>query len=416
MKQMSYPVTELVEQCCDHLEQLGYSKPVVWGSFYSHYMYVARFHLIHEAEEYDPVIADQYLKELLEQYDQGTVSYCKVREIQKVVEHLNEFSETGKITRLQVKKGSQYVLTERSESLLQGFLNSKPFHPNTREDFAWAIKLYLSFFQNKGKDNVETVSNDDIRVFIVETSKSLSSGSLQNVVCYLKQFYQYLEAQGMDLSASSQTFQLFRIKRENHINSYVSDEEAEKIIAAIDSCTPKGKRNLAVILLGYFNGIRAADIASLRLSDINWEAGKIRIQQQKTGHYVEYPLIKKVAEALKDYIINARPSCDYQEVFLRVFAPIRPLVSGASIEHIFRYQCKVAGIERKPFDGKAFHGLRRRLGRRMLLSGAPLSTIAQTLGHTDLQSARQYMKINADELRECSLDFSGIPVKRRALL
>lgn len=83
---------------------------------------------------------------------------------------------------------------------------------------------------------------------------------------------------------------------------------------------------------------------------------------------------------------------------------------------MFRSYQDAAGISRQPFDGKGFHGLRRRLAKKLLVNGTPLTTIAQILGHEDIKSARQYLSLNTDNLRECALGFSGIPVERRTLL
>ncbi len=83
---------------------------------------------------------------------------------------------------------------------------------------------------------------------------------------------------------------------------------------------------------------------------------------------------------------------------------------------MFKSYQKQAGIVRQPFDGKGFHGLRRRLAKKLLVSGTPLTTITQILGHEDIQSSRQYLSLDTDNLKECALDFSGIPVERRALL
>lgn len=82
---------------------------------------------------------------------------------------------------------------------------------------------------------------------------------------------------------------------------------------------------------------------------------------------------------------------------------------------MFRSYQEKAGIRRQPFDGKGFHGLRRRLAKKLLVSGAPLTTVSQILGHEDIESARQYLSLNTDDLRECALDFSAIPLERGCL-
>lgn len=408
-------VRELVYQCCEHLEDLGYDKHGIWAGSYVRYMEVARYLEREGCSDYDPQKAENYLASVLERYDKGNTSYHHVSGVRRAVDHLNEFSTTGRITRLQMKKGTKYKLIDPYEGLVHGFLSSKAFHPNTQEDFAWAIRMYLYFLQESGKTDINSMTEEDTKKFILVKAASLSSGSLKNILCYLRQFHNYLISEGFHVP-DCQGILSYRCRRNDPVANYINDEDVKKIISAIDTSTAKGKRNKAVILLGAIVGLRAADIVTLELTDINWEAGQITVRQNKTLTMTVYPLVKEVANALKDYILNARPESDNKEVFLRLYAPIRPLTSGASIQHIFYYQCKIAGVERDPFDGRAFHGLRRRLGHNLLLAGNPLSTISQVLGHSDEQAAKQYMRLDSPELKRCALDFDGIPVERRILL
>ena len=89
------------------------------------------------------------------------------------------------------------------------------------------------------------------------------------------------------------------------------------------------------------------------------------------------------------------------------------MMNTVAIGDMFSKYQKKAGIVRQPFDGKGFHGLRRRLAKKLIVNGTPLTTVAQILGHNDLQSVRQYLSLDTNNLRECALDFSDIPLTRR---
>ena len=119
---------------------------------------------------------------------------------------------------------------------------------------------------------------------------------------------------------------------------------------------------------------------------------------------------------MKDYILNARPESDDNILFLRISAPHKPISNAVTIGEMFkRYQAK-AGLSRQTLDGKGFHGLRRRLAQKLLVSGTPSTAIAQILGHNDINSVRQYLSLNTENIRECALDFSGIEVVRKELM
>ena len=179
-------------------------------------------------------------------------------------------------------------------------------------------------------------------------------------------------------------------------------------MAQINRVTPIGRRNYAAVLLGARMGLRAADIISLKLQDVNWKEDQIRIAQQKTGEALLLPMPTDVCEALKEYILRARPESEYEQIFLRSNAPFLPLTAGAALGHIYQKYQQMAGIERRPHDGRGFHGLRRMLGRAMTVAGVPVTTIAQVLGHRDLNTAKQYISLDTIHLKECALDFRGI--------
>ena len=145
----------------------------------------------------------------------------------------------------------------------------------------------------------------------------------------------------------------------------MTDEELNAALSQIDANTPMGKRDLAMILLVATTGMRACDIVRLKLNDIDWRKGEIRFVQKKTGNTMRLPLIFISMKALQDYILTSRPASDCPEVFLSAKAPTRALMGALSVGNmLMRYQ-KKEGIRCTPFDGKGFHGLRRRFAKKM---------------------------------------------------
>ena len=91
--------------------------------------------------------------------------------------------------------------------------------------------------------------------------------------------------------------------------------DVEKLLNSIDRKSKSGKRNYAIMILGAQLGLRACDIVNLKFCDIDWVAGEIRITQSKTNKTVILPLTEGVGEALKDYILNARPQSSEKNIF-----------------------------------------------------------------------------------------------------
>jgi len=183
------------------------------------------------------------------------------------------------------------------------------------------------------------------------------------------------------------------------------EDELDLAIRSIDRETAIGKRDFAILLLAAGSGMRTGDIARINLTDIDWRAREIHIVQGKTQAPVSLPLQKGVAAALADYILYGRPESESPEVFLRCIAPFQELRDGVSVACVLRKRLKAAGVVHLPGDGKTMHGIRRMLATQMTIGGVPVTTTVQVLGQLDLGSAKPYISLDIEGLRECALGF-----------
>ena len=158
------------------------------------------------------------------------------------------------------------------------------------------------------------------------------------------------------------------------------------------------------MLLGAVLGLRACDIVALKFSDVDWVRGEIRIIQSKTTRSGVLPLTADVGEALKDYILNARPSSVEKQIFLRLKAPFTPLKSAVTIGEVYRDCCIVAGIS----ASKRFHNLRRTLATAMIKNGVSAYDVKEVLIDKRVDSIKQYISLDSDRLKICALPFDGI--------
>ncbi|WHH60063.1 tyrosine-type recombinase/integrase [Petroclostridium sp. X23] len=322
---------------------------------------------------------------------------------------MSEFYTTGKLQWRCSPRGSKFKLNEYFQELQEQFLSSTSYHVNTKGDVTWAVRKYLAFLESQGHHDLVNISIKDIQAFLIYCSRHLKGGSLLNVRGYIKNFHIYLQKTGLYSLDCEKIFSQ-PIVRETKIFPYITYDELNKVLNQIDRSLKIGKRNFAIITLAMHTGLRAVDIVNLKLRDIDWKTGEIHIVQQKTQKVLSLPLTHAVGEAIKDYIIHGRPNSGSEYVFLRTNAPYQNLSNGVSIANIFNDYQKKAGIARKPFDGKGFHSIRRAIGRNMAVAEIPITTIAQVLGHGDIESAKQYISLDSIHLKECALDFNGIEV------
>jgi len=100
---------------------------------------------------------------------------------------------------------------------------------------------------------------------------------------------------------------------------------------------------------------------------------------------------------------SGRPQTTHREVFLKVKPPFEPF-TGNNLHHIVTYWRLLSGITFRSSQKRGIHSLRHTLATRLLEKGTPLTTIAEILGHTSLESTRIYAKADVEALRGVALD------------
>lgn len=185
--------------------------------------------------------------------------------------------------------------------------------------------------------------------------------------------------------------------------------EVATILNSIDRSSDIGKRNYAMILLAVSTGLRAGDIIKLTLRAVNWERGEIIVVQSKTRKPHIVHISGQVRNVLSDYILNARQHTDSTNIFLRDLAPFTAL--SATPTKMFSRCAEKAGIEKK--KGRAIHSLRRSFGTWLAKERVPFTTISQLLGHVDMDSGKPYLSFDDEQLSECAMDFTDMPLTRR---
>ena len=97
-----------------------------------------------------------------------------------------------------------------------------------------------------------------------------------------------------------------KIQYWKRIPSVYSDGEIAEILDSVNRSTVAGKRDYAILLLAARLGLRSCDIRFLCFENVNFEKKLIEFAQYKTGVPQRLTLLPEIAEALRDYIDNAR--------------------------------------------------------------------------------------------------------------
>ena len=143
----------------------------------------------------------------------------------------------------------------------------------------------------------------------------------------LRMFLRFLISEGQCADALEAAIPVVAHWRLSSLPRYLLPEDVERVIASCDKSTPVGRRNRAILLLLARMGLRAGDIVHLRLGDIDWKEGAIRVCG-KGRRETRLPLTQEVGDAVVEYLKAGRHRTDTDVLFLRAYAPFRSLASN----------------------------------------------------------------------------------------
>jgi site-specific recombinase XerD len=177
-------------------------------------------------------------------------------------------------------------------------------------------------------------------------------------------------------------------------------KDVQKILHSISRSEAPGKRDYAIVLLLATYGLGAAEVLAIRLQDLDWHAGVLRVRRPKTNMPIELPLLPAVSKALTAYLRWERPPArSVHSLFLRKNMPYESITSAA-IRYRIRHYARLAGIPAKVIGAHAF---RHSHASRQIDSGANVKVVSDILGHRSSSSTSVYVRVALKRLRAVAL-------------
>jgi site-specific recombinase XerD len=171
----------------------------------------------------------------------------------------------------------------------------------------------------------------------------------------------------------------------------VSGREITAILAACDRESARGRRDYAILMLLTRLGLRAAEVAGIRLGDIDWRQGVLTVRG-KGSALDELPVPADAGAAMADYVRRGRPRTSSRLLFVSVRAPFAGL-SPESVGSAVKRACEQAGLA-----GFGPHRLRHAVACQLQRDGASLEEIGQLLRQRDPRTTARYATVDAAAL------------------
>jgi len=213
----------------------------------------------------------------------------------------------------------------------------------------------------------------------------------RDLVCALRSLLRYLQLAGLIEAPLVWAVPSVAELRDRTLPRGLAPGAVKKLLASCDRRRLVGRRDYAILLLLSRLGLRAGEVAGLKLDDVDWRGGLLLVRG-KGGRHDQLPLPVDVGEALVSYL-RRRPRCESRALFLRTAAP-REGLSRSAIGWVVRAACDRAGLPRV-----GAHRLRHTAATEMLRQGASLAEIGQVLRHREQKTTAIYAKVDRKALR-----------------
>lgn len=241
------------------------------------------------------------------------------------------------------------------------------------------LNRYKRFLQNEGR------STSTIAVYLCSVKLAIDTNARSIDM-----------SERLDLQDIKQRVSIKKIKSDNYSTTLTVDER-DKLFA---TCKPnrRGKRNLAVLTVIFYAGLRRDEIEKLNLRDFDSSHELLFIRQAKHHKSRVIPLHPLALERIKDWL-EVRGAYDCEALFLNINENTKgQRLTGSSIYNIMTTGCAKANIPRyHPHDGRATY-------ITMLHdNGVNIGDIQALAGHTSADTTLGYVKTDFNKLRQAVL-------------
>lgn len=286
------------------------------------------------------------------------------------------------------------------ESYRGYLLAERGVQPRVARGYVDLVRSFIASHAGAGTA-VAQLSAGEVTAFLTAQSRRLAPKTVQRLATALRSLLRFWHVQGMtgaDLSKAVPKV----ANRRAALPRPLQPAQVQALLASCDRHSAQGRRDLAMLMLLARMGLRAGEVAGLRLDDIDWRQGKITIRG-KGNRRDQLPLPADAGEAVVSYLREGRPVAALdRSVFIRIKAPRRGLSAGGVTQ-------AVAAAARRAGLGTIYaHRLRHSAATAIFAEGGSLAEVGQVLRHRRPHTTAVYTKVHVEALRSLARPWPGV--------
>ena len=267
---------------------------------------------------------------------------------------------------------------------------------NTIDSYNRDIKKLMMFLEKNNLSISPTDLNEEIiQQFIYEIAKKVNPSSQARIISGLRSFFDYLIFEKYRETNPTDLIESPKIGRK--LPDTLTEEEINLLIASIDLSKPQGERNRAILETMYSCGLRVSELISLKISDIFFDEGFIKVVGK--GNKERFvPIHFKAQKYINSYIGSIRSHISIVKEFEDILF-LNRRGKGLSRQMIFillKELAVIINLNKKISP----HTFRHSFATHLLKNGADLRSIQQMLGHESITTTEVYVHLDTRYLKK----------------
>tara|TARA_B100001057_G_C22754508_1_gene913120 strand:+ start:128 stop:1036 length:909 start_codon:yes stop_codon:yes gene_type:complete len=290
-------------------------------------------------------------------------------------------------------------------SYINGFNNylliEKSLSKNTVDAYIRDIKKLANFFLTKNeKIKINDISYKDFQVYLAYLNdEKIKPRSQSRIISSIRSFFKFLVIENIIVNNPSELLETPKTGKK--LPEFLSIDEINLLVNEVDRSKKEGERNLAILEVLYGCGLRVSELIELKISEIYWSDGFIRIIGKGNKERL-VPLGEIASKHLKIYINEIRVHNKISEKYIDyVFLNKNgDKISRVMIFKIIKKLTEKAGIKKNISP----HTLRHSFATHLVEGGADLRAVQEMLGHESITTTEIYTHLDRSYLKQVILD------------
>ena len=288
-----------------------------------------------------------------------------------------------------------------------GYLATEKSHAvNTQLINRTAVESFAFWMERKHPGVAPgAITKDNIRDFLraQRTERKLAPSSMKMLIVALRHFVSHLKRESLLENDLLPALDLPRLNQ--NLPETLSEAEVSQLLSVELPKTALGLRDRALLEVLYASGLRASEIAGLRLENVLREEKLLRVIGKGNRERL-VPVGEKALTALDQWLARGRPELVNPKTGGEVFLGEHGRrLTTARIWQIVQEITKLAGLQKKIWP----HLLRHSFATHLLSHGADLRAIQEMLGHSSLATTQIYTHVDQARLKEVHRNFHPRP-------